>query len=118
MFLLHGGILPHQRSGGLGHLWFRLLFRPESALGADYNKAIGHPIVQALRRKAEMRVDAASPAVFSECMDLRKDPITRSWVMTGDDPAESSPRRESACRFCPDSPDATQVISATPSSIA
>ncbi len=48
-------------------------------------------------------------------MELRKDPITRSWVMTGDDPAESSPRPETACRFCPDAPDATQVISAMPS---
>src|SRR5579863_9527219 len=47
-------------------------------------------------------------------MELRKDPITRSWVMTGDDPAESSPRHEGPCRFCPDSPDATQVISAIP----
>jgi len=48
-------------------------------------------------------------------MELRKDPITRSWVMTGDDPAESSPRPESACRFCPDSTEATHVISAVPS---
>src|SRR6267143_303051 len=48
-------------------------------------------------------------------MELRKDPITRSWVMTGDDPAESSPRPETACRFCPDSSEATQVISAVPS---
>jgi len=47
-------------------------------------------------------------------MELRKDPITRSWVMTGDDPAESASRPEGACRFCPDAPDATQVISAMP----
>ncbi len=48
-------------------------------------------------------------------MELRKDPITRSWVMTGDEPTVSGPRLEGACRFCPDSPDATQVISSTPS---
>src|SRR5271155_338865 len=48
-------------------------------------------------------------------MELRKDPITRSWVMTGDDPAETTPRAQTACRFCPDSPDATQVIAALPS---
>lgn len=48
-------------------------------------------------------------------MELRKDPITRSWVMTGDDPAESAPRPQSACRFCPDSPDGTQVIASLPS---
>jgi UDPglucose--hexose-1-phosphate uridylyltransferase len=48
-------------------------------------------------------------------MELRKDPITRSWVMTGDDPTEAPPRPDFPCRFCPDSADATQVISATPS---
>jgi UDPglucose--hexose-1-phosphate uridylyltransferase len=48
-------------------------------------------------------------------MELRKDPITRSWVMTGDDPTEPAPRPDFPCRFCPDSVDATQVISATPS---
>ena len=47
-------------------------------------------------------------------MELRKDPITRSWVMTGDDPAESALRSDIPCRFCPDSPVATQVISAVP----
>jgi UDPglucose--hexose-1-phosphate uridylyltransferase len=48
-------------------------------------------------------------------MELRKDPITRSWVITGDDPSESAPRPPSACRFCPDSPEPPQVIAATPS---
>jgi UDPglucose--hexose-1-phosphate uridylyltransferase len=47
-------------------------------------------------------------------MELRKDPITRSWVMTGDDPADSGARTEGPCRFCPDSPTATQVIAAVP----
>ena len=47
-------------------------------------------------------------------MELRKDPITRSWVMTGDEPAESA-RPETVCLFCADSPNATQVISALPS---
>lgn len=45
-------------------------------------------------------------------MELRKDPITRSWVITGDDPA--GPRPESACRFCPDAGSALQVIAAMP----
>jgi UDPglucose--hexose-1-phosphate uridylyltransferase len=35
--------------------------------------------------------------------------------MTGDDPAESTPRSEGACRFCADARDATQVIAALPS---
>jgi len=36
-------------------------------------------------------------------MELRKDPITRSWVITGDDIPETAPRPETACRFCPTS---------------
>jgi hypothetical protein len=34
MFFLDGGVLPHQRSGGLGHA-----FGQQRGLGADYNKA-------------------------------------------------------------------------------
>ena len=44
-------------------------------------------------------------------MELRKDPITRSWVITGDDVPESSPRTESFCGFCPNSTAPAQVIS-------
>src|SRR5580698_5984909 len=47
-------------------------------------------------------------------MELRKDPITRSWVMTGDDTGVNSPRPEGACRFCPDSSEPTQIIAAVP----
>ncbi|HLK32491.1 MAG TPA: hypothetical protein VKT29_05335 [Terriglobales bacterium] len=43
-------------------------------------------------------------------MELRKDPITRSWVITGDAP--DSPRREETfCRFCADGPAQPQVVS-------
>jgi UDPglucose--hexose-1-phosphate uridylyltransferase len=46
-------------------------------------------------------------------MELRKDPITRSWVITGDDmPASAG---ETRCDFCPDSTDATHVIATRPS---
>jgi UDPglucose--hexose-1-phosphate uridylyltransferase len=41
-------------------------------------------------------------------MELRKDPITRSWVITGDDAAESMP--ETGCRFCGDSQPGVQVV--------
>src|SRR5579862_3393738 len=44
-------------------------------------------------------------------MELRKDPITRSWVITGDDVSDVTPRSESPCRFCPDSPQPVQLIS-------
>ncbi len=47
-------------------------------------------------------------------MELRKDPITRSWVITGDDVVDAPPRPESFCRFCPDSPAAAQLISNMP----
>jgi UDPglucose--hexose-1-phosphate uridylyltransferase len=44
-------------------------------------------------------------------MELRKDPITRSWVITGDDVQESAPRSETFCQFCADSPVAPQLVS-------
>src|SRR5437879_12783509 len=47
-------------------------------------------------------------------MELRKDPITRSWVITGDDVPESAPRPEDFCRFCAGSASPLQVISTTP----
>jgi UDPglucose--hexose-1-phosphate uridylyltransferase len=42
-------------------------------------------------------------------MELRKDPITRSWVITGDDVPETSPRN-SGCPFCADAASPLQVI--------
>jgi len=47
-------------------------------------------------------------------MELRKDPITRSWVITGDDVPDNAPRAESFCQFCPDSPAPAQMISNMP----
>ena len=46
-------------------------------------------------------------------MELRKDPITRSWVITGDDLPQ--PAGEVTCRFCPGSPIGPQVVSTRPS---
>ena len=43
-------------------------------------------------------------------MELRKDPITRSWVITGDDVSDNAPRSEPFCRFCPDSPEPLQLV--------
>jgi len=43
-------------------------------------------------------------------MELRKDPITRSWVITGDDVPDATPRPESFCRFCPESPEPPQIV--------
>ena len=53
--------------------------------------------------------------MFSYPMELRKDPITRSWVITGDDPAESGLRLQSPCPFCPDAPKQPHVIASAPS---
>ena len=43
-------------------------------------------------------------------MELRKDPITRSWVITGDDVPELQPRADLPCRFCADAASPLQVI--------
>ncbi len=48
-------------------------------------------------------------------MQLRKDPITRSWVVTGDDPP-TVPQDEGFCRYCPDSPVQSQVVASQPGS--
>ncbi len=46
-------------------------------------------------------------------MELRKDPITRSWVITGDEVSEpASP--PAVCRFCPDSSMPAQLIASMP----
>lgn len=52
--------------------------------------------------------------MFSFPMELRKDPITRSWVITGDDPSENSSRSEAPCRFCADAQTPPQVIAVVP----
>lgn len=43
-------------------------------------------------------------------MELRKDPITRSWIITGDD-SLGGPHNEPFCPFCPESPKQQQLIS-------
>ncbi len=47
-------------------------------------------------------------------MELRKDPITRSWVITGDD-LPGPPVEEGVCRYCPEHSDKVQVVSSRPS---
>jgi UDPglucose--hexose-1-phosphate uridylyltransferase len=47
-------------------------------------------------------------------MELRKDPITRSWVMTGDDPGDGAPRLDAPCPFCDDSASPQKVIASSP----
>ncbi|HZQ68543.1 MAG TPA: hypothetical protein VFA68_08490 [Terriglobales bacterium] len=48
-------------------------------------------------------------------MELRKDPITRSWVITGDDVPDGV-RAEGRCLFCPDTSGGPQVVSSMPGS--
>ena len=45
-------------------------------------------------------------------MELRKDPITRSWVITGDDAGEPASRSDAPCLFCADSQAPLQVVAA------
>ena len=42
-------------------------------------------------------------------MELRKDPLTRSWVMTGDDLPEIAPRPAAECRLCPNVPSSDKL---------
>jgi UDPglucose--hexose-1-phosphate uridylyltransferase len=44
-------------------------------------------------------------------MELRKDPLTRSWVLTGDDIPETAPRPAAVCRLCPGSQAHLQQVS-------
>src|SRR6476469_2716620 len=43
-----------------------------------------------------------------DSMELRKDPITRSWVIVGDDVERQG--QPGYCPFCPGAPSAPQVI--------
>jgi UDPglucose--hexose-1-phosphate uridylyltransferase len=49
-------------------------------------------------------------------MELRKDPITRSWVITGDDVMDSPPPTP-ACPFCPESRAPLQRIATLPGAL-
>ena len=64
----------------------------------------------------EIAVDSPSVAVVSYHMELRKDPITRSWVITGDDPTETRPQAQTTCLFCADAPSPPQVVATAPNS--
>ena len=46
-------------------------------------------------------------------MELRKDPITRSWVITGDDVPDTA-QPSGPCRFCPDSASPLHIIATLP----
>lgn len=46
-------------------------------------------------------------------MELRKDPITRSWVIIGDDVGEPTPRPQ-ACQFCGVAAESAQVVATLP----
>jgi UDPglucose--hexose-1-phosphate uridylyltransferase len=45
-------------------------------------------------------------------MELRKDPITRSWVITGDD--APALKHDGPCRYCPSPDEPLQVVSSMP----
>jgi len=47
-------------------------------------------------------------------MELRKDPITRSWVITGDD-TDREPEGRESCPYCPEAQHPPHVISSMPS---
>jgi UDPglucose--hexose-1-phosphate uridylyltransferase len=47
-------------------------------------------------------------------MQLRKDPITRSWVITGDDVPDSEPVSGQTCSLCSSTASSVQVVSTRP----
>jgi UDPglucose--hexose-1-phosphate uridylyltransferase len=47
-------------------------------------------------------------------MELRKDPLTRSWVLTGDDIPETLQRPSAECPLCPNAPSKLHQISSRP----
>lgn len=60
-----------------------------------------------------MHLTPLSHFVLLSCMELRKDPITRSWVIVGDDVVEPAARPQ-ACQFCSASAGSVQVIATLP----
>ena len=63
MLFFDGGVLPHQRRGGLGHGAIRR-FNLNSGLGADYNKG-GSSRFRAGLLRDEIAVDEPSLPVFT-----------------------------------------------------
>src|SRR5262252_11241773 len=97
MVFLDRGVLPHQRRGRLSH---RKKIRG-GIINGDHS----------LRR--DFPIDGVRAWCFPTFMELRKDPITRSWVITGDDVPETQPST-GTCRFCGEAAQAPQVITTLP----
>ncbi len=53
--------------------------------------------------------------MFTYAMELRKDPITRSWVIVGDEPADAH-RPQAGCLFCPGASAPVEVVASLPDS--
>jgi len=109
MFFLDGSILPHQRSGRLSH---------SMRASADYNKAepgfspvISDPCPLIFSSNSQLTAFASGVLLCAgrKTMELRKDPITRSWVMTGDEPGDMGARSDSPCSFCPDTSSSHEI---------
>ena len=69
-----------------------------------------------VRQVATQQLTQVPARWLPRAWNCAKDPITRSWVITGDDPVEQNPRPDIACRFCANAANPPQVIAALPSS--
>jgi len=58
-------------------------------------------------------IDALAAFCSSLPMELRKDPITRSWVIIGDDVSEAPPQPQT-CPFCGPVADSAQIVATVP----
>ncbi len=76
-------------------------------------KGFKFPNYQITDHKISNSFDSHPTFCFPYCMELRKDPITRSWVITGDDVNEPAPRTQ-ACRFCGPTAQPAQMIATVP----
>jgi UDPglucose--hexose-1-phosphate uridylyltransferase len=65
------------------------------------------------QRQITNSFDSHRSFCFPYGMELRKDPITRSWVITGDDVNEPTPRQQE-CQFCGPSAQPVQLIASMP----
>src|SRR5271165_293124 len=64
------------------------------------------------KRKSGL-LPARKAAYSNSTMELRKDPITRSWVITGDD-QDSDRGSDFLCPFCPESGQQLHVLTSMP----
>jgi UDPglucose--hexose-1-phosphate uridylyltransferase len=73
-----------------------------------------HSAVQIIGPRIHSAANCELLTVNWGSMELRKDPITRSWVLTGEAPDAPQPETAGECPYCPDSTAKLQVVGSMP----